>query len=298
MRRFSFACFIGLLLHSLGLRAAESDMPWFDQLPQSDHYKRVSTLEHVALENAFLSFFREQKTQQFSQFYQFQSHLRGAAETEDPVMLARSQSELGWGAWGYWKNAPNAVFLQIPHRFYDLNTDVFAEVAWQKKMVQMVMLNSIHRFNGQQQQPKINSDLSNARRSPLLAASEAWLAVNPEGLIVQLHGFSQAKRKSQRAAKADIILSHGSNDRFLNGTRLQRVQACLENELGVQVVRYPDQVGELGGTLNNVAKALKRWRKSEQFIHVEMSYSVRKQLAKDKQQAARVLQCILEANDS
>lgn len=289
MRHFNCIGFVVLLLAALGTFAAETELPWFNELPDSERYQRVSTLQHVALEEAFLALFRQQQSAEVGDFYD--------VKQTGEVVLASSHPELGWGAWSYWNKAPNQVFLQIPHRFYDLDTDVFAQLAWQQKLAQLVMMNSVHRYSGKQQQPTVNSDISNARHSPLLAASEAWLAVNPEGLIVQLHGFSQSKRATERGKTADIILSHGNSDKFLNWRRLSGIQSCLQDTLAVSVVRYPQQVGELGGTLNNVAKALKRWRKSEQFIHVEMSREVRQLMARDKQAATRVLQCLLRATD-
>lgn len=294
MRHFRFTCAIGLLLQTLPALADTPGVPWFAEVPRSDYYERVSTAQHAALEASFLSLFRERSGDDIAKFFDLQRADWGDHE----VLLAASKPDLGWGVWGYNPASEYKLFLQAPHRFFDIDTAVIAEVAWRDNMAQLYMLNSVHRNAGKKQDPRANSDISNARRSALLAASEAWLAVNPAGTIAQLHGFAKSKRSTVQGRQADIILSHGTRERFLPGTRLQEVQACLANLLNVQVLRYPEETGELGGTKNNVASAMRRWGKSEQFIHVEMSRGVRAMLAADPEKAQQALRCIAGAKSA
>lgn len=267
---------------------AAAQQQWLQKLPRDEHYQRVTTLNYVALEKAFLTLFQQQDTAALQPYYRM--------TTDDNAVFGISEPELGWGAWTYQPSAAWPVFLQIPHRFYDLDTRHFATLAQQHQLAQVVMINTVPRYQGEQQQPEVNSDLSNARRSPLLAATEAWLAVNPQGLVVQLHGFAKSNRLTAAAQQADAIISHGSDDRFINDQRLRTIQQCLQQQLAIKVLRFPAQVSELGGTLNNAAQALGRWRKQTQFVHLELNRPLRKRLAKHPQQAQALLRCVLETS--
>lgn len=292
MRYFKLLCVIGLAMQVLPSQAETTQVPWFENVPRSDFYERVSSPNQAALEASFLSLFRSGNNGGLDEFYQLQS----LQWQEQDVILAASKAELGWGAVGYRHSHSDAVFLQTPHRYFDLHTAAIAEAGWKADLAQVYMSNSIHRRAGQEQKPKVNSDISNARRSALLAASEAWVAENPDGVIVQLHGYAKDKRSTEAGRSADIILSHGTNEQFLRETRLHSIQACLTSLLGVNVLRYPDEVGELGGTQNNVAQALAEWGKSEQFVHVEMSREVRDLLVSDQSKSLQALQCMVGAS--
>lgn len=294
MRHFKLICALGLLLHALPAQSEAAGVPWFEDVPRSDYYHDVTPASQAALEEAYLLWFRDHEDGAITAFYELQRE----SWQEQDVILAASKPDLGWGVWGYRPDDEQNMFLQAPHRFYDLDTAVIGEMGWQAGLAGLFMMNSVHRNAGQQQEPMVNSDISNARRSALLAASEAWLAVNPHGIIVQLHGYAKSKRETPQGQHADIILSHGTKERFLTDTRLHHIQDCLTRLLDVQVLRYPDEVGELGGTQNNVAKALASWGKSEQFIHVEMSRAVRETLVNDPTKTQQALQCIAGAGSA
>jgi len=292
MRYFKLLYVIGFAMQVLPSQAETTQVPWFDNVPRSDYYERVLSPNQTALEASFLSLFRDGSNGGLNEFYQLQS----IQWQEQDVILAASKPQFGWGAIGYRHSHNNAIFLQAPHRYFDLHTAAIAETGWQANLTQVYMSNSIHRRAGQEQKPKVNSDISNARRSALLAASEAWIAENPEGAIVQLHGYAKSKRSTEAGRSADIILSHGTKEQFPRETRLHSIQSCLAMLLGVNVLRYPNEVGELGGTQNNVAQALAEWGKSEQFVHVEMSREVRDLLVSDQSKTLQALQCMVGAS--
>lgn len=289
MRYFKFLGVLGVILQSISCQSETFAMPWFENLSPAEKYQAVSPADQVELEHAFLSLFRDLNADGLEKFYEITAH----TEDDLEVLLGASSAELGWGAFAYQAKSKKPVFLQTPHRYFDVHTGLIAETGWRQGLAQVYMTNSIHRSRGQQQNPRINSDISNAARSALLAASEAWVAVNPDGLIVQLHGYAKDNRITEAGRSADIIISHGTDQLYRYGTRLQRIQECLVESLEVTVLRYPEQIGELGGTQNNVAQALASWGKSEQFIHVEMSRGVRDLLAVDQAKTLEVLQCIV-----
>lgn len=292
MRYFNLLSITFIFAMQTFVTNAESiDVPWHISDPRSDSYKRVSNTHQSALEASFLSLFRNGDGSGLNEFYT----LEKATWSGHDIVLAASNNNLGWGSFAYQHSSSNAIFLQAPHRYFDLHTGAIATMGWKASLAEAYMTNSIHRHAGQSQKPKVNSDISNARRSPLLAASEAWITENAEGIIVQLHGYAKNKRTTQAARDADIILSHGTKERFFQSNNLHRIQTCLTALLNVNVLRYPEQVGELGGTQNNVAQALADWGKSEQFIHVEMSREVRDSLVADHALAINALKCITEA---
>ncbi|MGB5684834.1 MAG: hypothetical protein WBM35_03415, partial [Candidatus Electrothrix sp.] len=139
---------------------------------------------------------------------------------------------------------------------------------------------------------RIQQDLAREPSSYFTAFTRAFARYAPQGKFIQLHGFSQKKRKSTAGRKADVILSSGSRDTQQN---VRLLSSCLGQALGITALTYPDQVHELGGTRNISGKIL-RSIDHPGFLHLEMSHPIRKRLHKEILARKKLLQCIAPGN--
>lgn len=168
------------------------------------------------------------------------------------------------------------VLLQAPHSFYDLHTGKIAELLFTEGRFAAAAWNTVHRFSEQNGKDE-PADLCRVAGSFLHALSSAFAAVFPEGRVVQIHGFSQQKRKSSRAGSSDIILSNGSRNPALY---LRRLSADLAPHFNNKISVFPVDVKELGGTKNTIGRLL-RSLKHDGFLHIEVSKPARSRLLKD-----------------
>ena len=157
------------------------------------------------------------------------------------------------------------LFLQAPHQYADKHTGDIARALSKHQLVDALFLNKRHRrdFDYSHQTPNLLSLLS-----------QTYLEETVGGLIVQLHGFSKAKRQSEQAKSANFILSSGSKrQRSLP----RKLRVCLLAEGFTNVEVFGDGVDELGATTNLVKKNLHS-KRLFRFLHIEMSLSQRRAL--------------------
>jgi len=176
------------------------------------------------------------------------------------------------------------IFLQAPHQFSDRHTGKITAAALDfSAKVNALFLNSVHRSN---------FDLSQAPRSLLTTLSYQYLHHVSGGVIIQIHGFSQAKRSSQVGRKADIILSSGSRHKTgRSRVLLEKLSNCLGGKGFSNIFIYGKDIAELGATKNAV-KNIVRQTGSTNFLHIELSLAQRKELLNDKKKMASFYQCI------
>lgn len=157
------------------------------------------------------------------------------------------------------------LMLQAPHQFYDRHTGRIVRALSQDKKVAISLFNTVQRYSTS------NADLTHQKLTLFSAFSEVFLQQFEQGKIVQIHGFSGAKRKTHAAKYADIIISNTTNK---PGNYLRQLQGCYSNELGLVTRIFGYDVFELGGTKNKLAQHLKG-HNLNRFTHIELSASVR-----------------------
>lgn len=202
------------------------------------------------------------------------------------VLQEKAENRRGRGFVALRQQAGSALMLQMPHSFKDeLTRDIGLQLFTEGRAAAAVWNTVPRRYvrGG----AEVNADMAHLQNTDFLALSEAWSASRPDSVILQLHGFSQDKRRSRAAAKADAILSSGGEPT----PELMRMARCLRRSLVPTLRVYPSEVDELGGTTNTIGQAL-RARGYRGFIHLELSRPLREQLFADVSARRALLECL------
>lgn len=202
---------------------------------------------------------------------------QGAVPKSLPNIVAQRQGELlilttaDDTAGVIWLRTPlkldKLVVLQIPHQFHDLYTLDIAKQWFEKGHADVLMFNTQHRYETD------NSDLARLKLSLFTASIAAYKALDISVSVVQLHGYNAAKRETQSAQQADIILSNGTD---VPNSDLVSRQSCLRDNGGLLARVYGRDVFELGATVNPVGKLINLKRDGiQRFLHIEMPLAIR-----------------------
>ncbi len=179
--------------------------------------------------------------------------------------------------------------IQAPHSKADRYTGNIAAHFFAEHPIKAVMWNSVPRktlIDGSPM-PK-QADMAHLHDTYWQVATEVFARKYRSGRIIQLHGFSQSKRKSVAGKQSDMIVSAGHH---YPPFWIQAVARCLQQSLPGKISLYPYDVRELGAT-TNVQNHLLRTLGFGGFLHIEMSHSLRKQLNKNKKLRQTLVQCI------
>ncbi|SEK44463.1 hypothetical protein [Halomonas daqiaonensis] len=200
------------------------------------------------------------------------------------VLTEKEDERRGRGFFAARTHGGAPLLIQAPHQYYDLRTGSIARQLFLESDAMAAAWNTTHRYHGD------DSDLVHIPDSYLHALSRAFAEVHPEGRILQLHGFSRAKRKSRAGREADAILSDGSRK---PPKALARLADCLSKRLDIRALLYPRDVRELGATTNTLAADLRN-RGFEGFVHLELDSDLRKRLVGDVDARNTLIQCVTE----
>lgn len=171
------------------------------------------------------------------------------------------------------------VFLQAPHaRGDDLDTDALALDLAERLRPRALALSTVSRRQ---------IDLARAEGTYLQRATRAFLESVASPVVVQIHGFSRAKRRSDAGRAADAILSSGHREVLPRARTLAR---CLAERLDVDVRLYPE-VPELGALRNVQGRITPRG----DFLHVELSRDLRRRLTSTPSDLDALSRCLKEA---
>jgi hypothetical protein len=170
--------------------------------------------------------------------------------------------------------SPSSLALQAPHRFYDTRTGLLTRKLFTENDVVVAAWNTVHREQ---------VDLAHRSDHFINAMTRALIRWNTNIIVAQLHGFANEKQTGS-ARSASMIMSDST---AYPGRLVQRATAELKDSFGPQKVRlYPNEVAELGGTLNQQARVFHSMGRSG-FLHIELSQPMREQLSSDASARAR-----------
>lgn len=181
------------------------------------------------------------------------------------------------------------VMLQAPHRFFDKGTGTIALRLFEEAPFAALAWNDVPRRYTEDGR-HVDADLARLDVHYLTAMSRAFGRVHQQGRVVQLHGFEPRKRKPGAGTSATIIISDGTR---LPGALVRAVAECLRHAFPTeQVLLFPGDVDELGGTTNRQGAAL-RAVGSPGFLHLEMSAAFRLILQRRPESREALSNCLL-----
>ena len=203
------------------------------------------------------------------------------------ILAEEKTHQTGRGFYIFWQDKMAQDVLQMPHSQKDLYTGEiglslfvegnFAAGAW----------NTTARYYSQDGK-KISADLADFSQSYFIAFSKAFALCHSQGYIIQLHGFSSQKRKTQTGKKSGFIISSGS---WKHDRPLSKLDQCVEQKFSTKSSLYSFEINELGGTQNTIGIALRQMG-HRGFVHLEINRSIRKKLLKSQSMREKLLKCI------
>ena len=183
------------------------------------------------------------------------------------------------------------TILQAPHGFFDLGTETIAleillsEPDWPRAL----FVNTVHRYLGhdgvRRKQQDSPADPCHSNGHLLAVATGAALDAQPHAEIIQLHGFGDHDDNFTGPQPAAIV-SAGLPDAPTPRSRL--LAARLRDALGVEVALFPVDTDRLGATTNVQGRVIHA-RGGAEFLHIEMSASLRQWLRNDAAARARLV---------
>ncbi|HWN71458.1 MAG TPA: hypothetical protein VNM90_27655 [Haliangium sp.] len=213
-------------------------------------------------------------------------------------------------------DAPEIV-LQAPHVYFDRGTGNLAAALFfgeeGRGRARALFTNTAHRRSGMpratpEAQPGDGAPEAQPGDGPLAAqadhdeptngpadvahnaehgfqlATERIVRVLDHVVVIQLHGFAD------RPGQPEVILSSGADH---VPAHINALAAALGAIFG-RVLRYPDDIDELGGITNVQGRMLKRYRRAR-FVHVELSGTTRRRLGRTPALLARFADALLSS---
>ncbi len=203
------------------------------------------------------------------------------------LLRERKDARYGRGIYAFREDG-GAIALQAPHSRSDRSTGSIAARLIAERRFAAAAWNSLPRRE-KNKVPGSGADLAHLDDTWMMAFSRAFAGVYPEGRIVQLHGYSAAKRRTARARELDAIVSAGHVRPSLAATDITH---CLQDRGVAAAGLYPIEVRELGGTTNRIGQAL-RAAGFFGFVHLEMSKSLRSSLLEHADRRKAFGRCLL-----
>lgn len=214
------------------------------------------------------------------------------------VVLVRERptDKRGGGAYLLRLGAASRVVVQAPHTFFDEGTLTLGCALFDRAAARALFIETAHRYKaglsaaadrGEEAAGEEHpADVAHAPSSAFQAATGGVLrGVGLDGgaaaTVVQLHGFAA------REGGFAVVVSSGERR---TSPQVDRVAAALARVVPGTVLRFPGDIGDLGGT-TNVQGALVR-AAGGRFLHLELSSSLRGSLEADEALRATVLDAL------
>lgn len=257
-----------------------STEPYFER---SEHYRSVDPQMLRELEQLFSDWLSPGNSADAGSH---DKHGFRSKVLRDGILLLSDVESRGWGHFFLAPQRPSSVLLQAPHQFYDLRTGEIAVALFQQGAGKTLAMNSAHRYS--QGKDVSHTDWAHLPSAPLNAFTRAFLNAAANSTVVQIHGYAETKRQSSAGRQSDVIISSGQ--RWPHPSMLNFAE-CLQQNTDWAVLRYPQDIGELGGT-TNVQGRLMNSLGNPRFIHLELSSKLRKTLTQDHVSLQVLANCI------
>ncbi len=220
-------------------------------------------------------------------WHQIGWELRVLGPTNRPIWLIREAPghTQGNGFYAFRPSEPPSILLQAPHSFADRHTGKLVRQLFEEGAFVAACWNSVHRRT---------VDAAHTKDHPFNVFLQAMLATHPQIQVVQIHGFSTAKRHTHAGRTSDLILSNGT---ALPDCRTRdAAQRFAEAFPDHQTRLFPTGVRELGGT-TNAQGVFMREHGSDRFLHLELSEAFRQHLLAEQTARQLFLKSLAEFTD-
>jgi|Deesub1362A_J573_1020465.scaffolds.fasta_scaffold00412_12 hypothetical protein len=193
------------------------------------------------------------------------------------IILMEDERKTGRGLMIFRLEDYRGFVIQVPHSFTDIHTRKIGLRLFLDSRAEAVIFNTVRRQYSDSG-TTVDADMAHIRESYFTVFAKTFAETHPSGYIIQLHGFSRAKRKTPSGRESDVIISSGRSTASSITTTIYR---CLKNSMGERVNLYPYDVRELGGRKNSIAGILNEMGFNG-FVHIEMSRAIRDRLVNDR----------------
>jgi hypothetical protein len=261
--------FLGSIALILAMQTPAESLKKTFQAAKGGEYQPPTAAEIKIAEKLFLFVLQGQRGENLRKAWAQQGFIMRTLIHKGIPFIAIQEMEnqrTGRGFYLFRQKGSLPLALQSPHTYYDRFTRHIGRKLMRDGHYAALAWNTVSRHD---------ADMAHLDHTIFQAFTRAFAQRYPKGTIVQLHGFSQQKRKSRRAQAADMILSNTFNT---PSERVLMAYRCLSTNLSNHVVRlYPYEIMDLGGLGNRNAKTLLE-HGFKNFVHIEMSLEMRRRL--------------------
>lgn len=287
MSKIGSAILLAILFNSVS-QASELKTLW--QASRALEYRAVSASEVSHAEALFLRMFagewHQPATRDAWDKLGFQVETVSADDQRYVVLHESPARRDGRGFFIFATDKTRVDALQAPHAFTDLYTGAIAVKLMTEGRFITAALNTVPR-RYDKGGVMHGADMAHLPDTYMIAFSRAFARQHPADRVIQLHGFSAAKRPANSGSDAVIIISAGTKN---PSAHAYAMTDCLRDTLGNAAYLYPRDVRELGGTYNEIGKVLRQLG-SNGFVHIEMEKKFRQTLRKDRAMRRTFLRC-------
>jgi hypothetical protein len=253
-------------------------------------YVAATATQMKRAESCFERLMRGERSQSLTKAFGTIGFVLGeVAAGRDSVTLVREAPDRREGKGMYVVRAGGTpALLQAPHRYKDIGTGDIQARLMEAQDFRAAAWNTCPRWY-EESGVRIDSDLAHVATSHFNAFGLAFARTCPSGRVVQVHGFERDNRSTAAGRSASAIISAGTEEPTL---RARRLASRLASDLAPEnVLLYPEQVKELGGTRNKNGEAL-RAIGFHGFVHLELSRELRDRLLGEPAALRILAECI------
>ena len=195
------------------------------------------------------------------------------------------------------------ILLQAPHNFFDLGTGrLAADVFFTPRegvRPRALFTNTIHRYQlvpGDKKKRKDNpADVAHNPEHAFTIATDAFTIAAGHARVIQLHGFGAREEIDGDGDVGAIAMVISAGQKSGSSPLSSAIAVAATKVFGTQVRRFPEDTNVLGATTNAQKRVLEKSRRGD-FVHIEISGDVRKQLAASTELRAQLASVLFDSN--
>jgi hypothetical protein len=285
--------FFSVLFASSACFSEEQDLEkLLAEASQGSHYQAVSIEEMSSAEALFEKVLQGDISTELQNLWKKLGYeMIVSVNPKGNTIVLKELNDYKFGRGLYWVNLalPKQYALETPHIPSDqLTREISFQLIAEGKFFAAAW-NTVRRSYDEDGQV-IDADMAHLKKSYLMAFSRALAKQFPEGKIIQLHGFSDNKRKTETGNVADMIVSSSSEN---PSSWVLKYASCMKDLSSHLIFVYPNEITELGGTTNSIALDL-QGKGYFGFVHIEMSKEFRGDMVSSKVLRNSFLACMPE----